>query len=98
MNSSSDGSTSQPIASAHQSARGCGSAASITTWNAYAMAGTIDAGPDKKPSDVGERDGGVGQLRAVDRAAGADQVLDRVGDVPDVDVHPGQHPAAAQPE
>ena len=40
----------------------------------------------------------VDELRSVDRLAGADQGGDRVGDVPDIDVHRGQHPAVMQPE
>ena len=40
----------------------------------------------------------VGQLRAVDRDAVADQCLNRVGDVPDVDVHAGEHLIVAHPE
>src|SRR5215475_14298701 len=48
--------------------------------------------------DLVEGDGGVGEALGVDLAAGADQVLDRVGDVPDVDVHAGEDAAVAQPE
>ena len=42
-------------------------------------------------SDLGRGTAGVDQLRPVSRPAGADQGGDRVGDVPDVDVHAGQH-------
>src|SRR3954453_10351006 len=40
----------------------------------------------------------VGQPGGVDRLPGAHQVADRAGDVPDVDVHAGEHPAPGEPE
>src|SRR3954471_2831568 len=45
-----------------------------------------------------ERDFGVAEARPVDGPATADQVLDRVDDVPDVDVHARGDDAVAQPE
>src|SRR6202044_2218909 len=49
-------------------------------------------------SDLGERDGGVGQAGGVQGAGGADEGLDVIGDVPDVDVHAGDQAALAEPE
>src|ERR1700685_3902099 len=49
-------------------------------------------------SELGQRDVRVGEAGEVDRAAGADEGLDVVADVPDVDVHAGHDPAAGQPE
>src|SRR6201989_3306262 len=48
--------------------------------------------------EVGEGDVGVGEAGGVYRAGGADQGLDVVVDVPDVDVHAGDHDAAGEPE
>src|ERR1700746_3973593 len=48
--------------------------------------------------EVGEGDVGVGEAGGVYRAGGADQGLDVVVDVPDVDVHAGDHGAAGEPE
>src|SRR5260370_37055329 len=50
------------------------------------------------PSDLKEGNVGVGQAGEVDLAAGADDRLDVVVDVPDVDVHAGDHRAAGEPE
>ena len=50
---------------------------------------------------IAERDLRIGQRLQVDRPAvqaRPDQRGDRLGDVPDVGVHPGQHPAVADPE
>ena len=40
-------------------------------------------------------DAGVNQCCGIDPFAGADKLLDRLDDVPDVDVHPGQHALVA---
>jgi len=48
--------------------------------------------------DLVERYGGVGEAGRVGGLAGPDQGPDRVADVPDVDVHPGDDAAARQPE
>src|SRR6516164_1568244 len=49
-------------------------------------------------SDFGEGDVGVGEAGEVDLAGGADEGLDVVVDVPDVDVHAGHDAAAGEPE
>ena len=54
----------------------------------------LRADPGVNRLEVGQGDGRVGQPVEVHRRAAADQRLDRVGDVPHVDVHAGQHPAA----
>ena len=55
-----------------------------------------------KPRDAGSAcdelaqwDAGVGQCCGIDPFAGADELLDRLDDVPDVDVHPGHHAVVA---
>src|SRR6185437_12767933 len=48
--------------------------------------------------EVGEGDGGVGEAGEVYWAGGADEGLDVVVDVPDVDVHAGDDDAAGEPE
>src|SRR5579872_352473 len=49
-------------------------------------------------SDFREGDIGVGEAGEVYLAGGADEGLDVVVDVPDVDVHAGDHDAAGEPE
>src|SRR5690606_19909784 len=61
----------------------------------FAMDALIDYGADLQ---LGERDGRVLQPGGVDRRAGADDPLDLLGHVPDVDVHPGQHAPVREPE
>ncbi|TDE55649.1 MBL fold metallo-hydrolase [Nonomuraea mesophila] len=58
MNASFEGSTCQPSASAHQSARGCGSTVSTTTWKSYAMSPMLKVGfvgMNEQWQEVGDR-------------------------------------------
>ena len=48
--------------------------------------------------EVLERDVGIGEAPVIDRDALADEPLDRVGDVPDVDVHAGHDAIVGEPE
>ena len=54
--------------------------------------------PSRDGGEFLERHVGVGEAPVVDGDALADEALDRVGDVPDVDVHAGHDAIAGEPE
>jgi hypothetical protein len=63
--------------------------------------------PGRQPSGLprpaaedhfGERKVRVGELADVGGSRGADEILDCVVDVPDIDVHPGEDATPAEPE
>jgi hypothetical protein len=55
MSSSSEGSTSQPSVSAHQSASACGSLLSCVTWNLYAPQPPTESAVMPRSADPGRR-------------------------------------------
>ena len=59
---------------------------------------TCRLGRRRVASDFGQRDGGVGEAGGVQGPGGADERLDVVVDVPDVDVHARDRLAFLEPE
>ena len=53
---------------------------------------------ERSVNEAGQWVARVGEPFRVELLAGQDELLDRVGDVPDVDIHPGQDPPSTEPE
>src|SRR4051794_17630720 len=71
----------------------------ISDWDAEASTQRrLRAVGDGLLRDLLERLVGVGEPIRVDLSARADQVLDRIGHVPHIHVHPGEHTTFAEPE